>query len=174
MKSLRIVNCFLLMLAVLMIAKADLHCLESLEASQQKPNLKAPADDPNLSTFANAIKVAGLQDLFEGTGPFTAFIPSNAAFDKFGKAKLKELLKPENKDQLSTFLLNSIVSGKYSKRSLHTMTLKALNGKMLEIKVEGNGIWVDKAKIISNGQESPNGIYYVIDTVIGSAHMLPQ
>lgn len=124
-------------------------------------------NDPDISTFGKAIDAAQLRDLFEGTGPFTAFIPSNAAFDKFGKTKLDHLLKPENRDNLTSILIYHIVPGKYMAANMKTTSLKTVNGKMIEIKVEENGdIKVNNAKVIRTDMVGPNGVIHEIDTVL--------
>lgn len=124
-------------------------------------------NDPDISTFGKAIDAAQLRDLFEGTGPFTAFIPSNAAFDKFGKTKLDNLLKPENRDNLTSILIYHIVPGKYMAANMKTTSLKTVNGKMIKIKVNENGdIKVNNAKVIRTDMVGPNGVIHEIDTVL--------
>ena len=52
------------------------------------------------TTLVAAVKAAGLVDTLSGTGPFTVFAPTNAAFDKLPAGTVDTLLKPENKDKL--------------------------------------------------------------------------
>lgn len=122
--------------------------------------------DPDLSTFVMAIRAAELSDIFNGTGPFTAFIPSNAAFDKFGKVKLKELLKPENKDQLVDILIYHIVPGKYMAENLKSKSYRTVNGKPIEVTNENGQISVNNAKVIRTDLAGPNGVIHEIDTVL--------
>ena len=42
------------------------------------------SSDPQFSTLVAAVKAAGLADTLSGTGPFTVFAPTNAAFNKLG------------------------------------------------------------------------------------------
>ncbi len=121
--------------------------------------------DPNLSIFANMVKAAGIRDLFQGTGPFTAFIPNNAAFQKLGTKKLNDLLKPENQDKLVDILTYHIVPGKYLSNTLKTMSLKTINGKFLNIRVENGKIKVNNANVVRTDIIGPNGVVQEIDTV---------
>ncbi len=43
------------------------------------------------------VNKAQLRDLFDGTGPFTVFAPTDEAFKKLGSKKLEDLMKPEIK-----------------------------------------------------------------------------
>lgn len=122
--------------------------------------------DPNLSEFVKAIRAAEISDIFNGTGPFTAFVPSNAAFDKLGKAKLDELLKPENKDHLVDILIYHIVPGKYMAENLKTKSYRTVNGKPLEVKNENGQISVNNAKVTRTDLTGPNGVIHEIDTVL--------
>ena len=54
----------------------------------------------NLTTLVAAVKAAGLVETLNGSGPFTVFAPTNAAFDKLPKGTVGDLLKPENIDKL--------------------------------------------------------------------------
>jgi uncharacterized surface protein with fasciclin (FAS1) repeats len=58
------------------------------------------------------VKAAGLADTLSGAGPFTVFAPTNAAFAKLPAGTVDNLLKPENKDQLTAILTYHVVAGK--------------------------------------------------------------
>lgn len=133
--------------------------------TETKASVK-PIDDPDISIFSQAIKAAGLQDLFEGTGPFTAFVPSNSAFEKLGKEKWNTLLKPENKDQLTSILTYHIVPGKHMSQYMQSKTLRTINGKNIDIKVDGGVIRVNNAKVVRVDMVGPNGVIHEIDTVL--------
>lgn len=122
--------------------------------------------DPELKTFGDEVEAANIENLFQGTGPFTAFVPSNEAFDKYGKDKLQELNKPENNEKLTNLLLYHIVSGKYMAKSLKPMSLKTVNGKPIEIKGDQENFTVNQAKIIKTDLVGPNGVIHVIDEVL--------
>jgi len=66
---------------------------------------------PNLSTLVTAIKAAELTATLSGTGPFTVFAPSNAAFGRLAPGMVDTLLKPENKASLAKVLTYHVVAG---------------------------------------------------------------
>lgn len=138
----------------------------SIQNEKPQPASSEAIQDPNISTFRSAIEAAGLSELFKGTGPFTAFIPTNKAFEKFGKDKLNELLKPENKDRLIDLLTYHITTGKYLAQNLKTRTYRAINGKNLNVTVENGVIKVNNATIIRADMVGPNGVIHEIDTVL--------
>jgi len=122
---------------------------------------------PELSTFMHAIKVAGLADIFEGTGPFTGFLPTNEAFDKLEKGVWANLLKPENGDRLSAVLTYHIVPGEYMSSNLKTRGYQTISGKTLEVTVENGVITVnDKAHVVKRDLVGPNGVIQEIDAVL--------
>ena len=57
-------------------------------------------NNESFSTLVAAVKAAGLVETLSGSGPFTVFAPTNAAFEKLPAGTVEKLLKPENKDQL--------------------------------------------------------------------------
>lgn len=122
--------------------------------------------EPDLKTFADLIVAADLSDLFEGTGPFTAFVPTNQAFEKWGKGKLDELKKPENKDELTSLLIYHIVPGKYLSPNLKSRSYQTVNGKKLNVDVENGEIKVNGARVIKVDLLGPNGVIHEIDTVL--------
>lgn len=125
-----------------------------------------PQRHPELSTFVMFVNEAQLKDLFNGTGPFTVFAPTNDAFEKLGKKKLEELKKPENRDELSSLLIFHVIPGKYMSKNLKTREARTINGKNLQIMVEQDKIKVGKAKVIKADLEGPNGVIHEIDTVL--------
>src|SRR5262245_65698602 len=51
------------------------------------------------TTLVAAVKAAGLVATLKGTGPFTVFAPTNAAFEKLPKGTVEMLLEPSHLDQ---------------------------------------------------------------------------
>ena len=70
------------------------------------------ANNESFSTLVAAVKAAGLAETLSGSGPFTVFAPTNAAFEKLPAGTVEKLLKPENKDQLVKVLTYHVVPGK--------------------------------------------------------------
>jgi len=73
--------------------------------------LEEVKDSDQLSTFAEAIEAAELEDTLEGDGPFTIFAPTDDAFDKLPDGVVDALMEDDNKDQLEKMLKAHIVEG---------------------------------------------------------------
>lgn len=65
----------------------------------------------NFSTLVTALQAAGLVETLSGSGPFTVFAPTNAAFDATPSGTLNALLG--NKTALTNVLTYHVVPGSY-------------------------------------------------------------
>lgn len=120
-----------------------------------------------VTTLVAAIKAADLVAPLQGEGPFTVFAPTNAAFGKLPPGTVEDLLKPENKEKLQSILLYHVHKGAAVKAAdVKTMKLSTLNGKDLDIKVEGGNVFVNNAKVIKTDVTASNGIIHWIDAVV--------
>jgi uncharacterized surface protein with fasciclin (FAS1) repeats len=118
-------------------------------------------------TLAAALGAAGLVDTVKGTGPFTVFAPTDAAFAKLPAGTVENLLKPENKDQLTAILTYHVVPGKVMAADVVKLKeAKTVNGKMLHVKANGPRLIINDAKVTSPDIVASNGVIHVIDTVI--------
>jgi transforming growth factor-beta-induced protein len=137
--------------------------------------LAAPAQDivevavaaGNFKTLAAALEAAGLVETLKGEGPFTVFAPTDEAFAKLDKALLDDLLKPENKDTLVAILTYHVVPGKVTAADVVNLTsAKTVQGEEITIKVDGNTVMVNDAKVTQTDIAARNGVIHVIDAVI--------
>jgi uncharacterized surface protein with fasciclin (FAS1) repeats len=131
------------------------------------------------TTLVAAVKAAGLVETLQGTGPFTVFAPTNAAFAKLPAGTVDNLLKPENKGTLSAVLTYHVVAGKLSSSDL-AKAIKAGNGTAELTTVQGKKLWVmmiGKDLVLKDGMgniskitivdvNQSNGVIHVIDTVV--------
>ena len=121
----------------------------------------------DFKTLATALDAAGLVSTLKGEGPFTVFAPTDEAFAKLPAATLKNLLKPENKQQLVAILTYHVVPGKIEAAKVVKLDeAKSVSGKMIDIEVKGDTAMVNDAKVIKTDIPASNGIIHVIDTVI--------
>lgn len=124
----------------------------------------------NFKTLVAAVKAAGLVDTLKGKGPFTVFAPTDEAFEKLEKKKpgtIASLLKPENKSKLVAILTYHVVPGKVMAADVVKLKkAKTVEGSDVKIKVKGNDVYVNKAKVVKPDIEASNGVIHVIDTVI--------
>ena len=99
--------------------------------------------------------------------PFTVFAPTDAAFAKLPAGTVETLLKPENKDQLTAILTYHVVPGSVMAADVVKLTeAKTVNGAMVHIKVDGNTVMINDAKVTATDIAASNGVIHVIDSVI--------
>lgn len=151
----------------MLLFSASINAHDTTDKTTQTADTPLPIKNPDIKTFIEAGSAVGLKDLFQGTGPFTLFAPSNAAVVKYGTDKFNKLLKPENHDALVDLILYHVVPGEYLSKSIKKdMTVRTINGKELQITVENGEIRVNGAKVIHADMEGPNGVVHEIDTVL--------
>ncbi len=120
----------------------------------------------SFGTLVAAVQAAGLVDTLKGDGPFTVFAPTDDAFAALPAGTVEELLKPENKDQLTAILTYHVVPGKVMSGDLsNNMMATTAQGGDLMIMTEG-GVTVNGANVVTADVEASNGVIHVIDAVI--------
>jgi uncharacterized surface protein with fasciclin (FAS1) repeats len=131
------------------------------------------------TTLVAAVKAAGLVQTLEGPGPFTVFAPTNDAFAKLPDGTVATLLKPENRQTLTSVLTYHVVPGRLTTKDLRERILagggkaelKTVQGGTLTLQEKNGKVWVIDAKggtaeiTISNVMQS-NGVIQVINTVM--------
>ena len=136
------------------------------ETKQNKTIVEIAASDSNFETLVTAVKAADLAQTLSGDGPFTLFAPTNEAFAALPKGTLDKLLKPENKAALQKVLTYHVVSGSVESTDLKSGDVGTVEGNSVNVKVQGNGIRVNKSKVIKADIKAGNGIIHVIDQVL--------
>ncbi len=118
-------------------------------------------------TLAAALTAAGLVDTLKGSGPFTVFAPTDAAFAKLPAGTLDTLLKPESKAKLTAILTYHVVAGKVMAADVVKLKeAKTVNGAMVAVKVDGGNVMINNAKVTTADIGASNGVIHVIDTVL--------
>jgi uncharacterized surface protein with fasciclin (FAS1) repeats len=131
------------------------------------------------TTLVAAVKAAGLVETLQGEGPFTVFAPTNAAFNMLPKGAVDNLLKPENKGQLTSVLTYHVVPGKWNAKELMARikadggktTAKTVQGEELTFMMKDGSVWVKDAKggtakVTIADVNQKNGVIHVIDHVL--------
>lgn len=120
----------------------------------------------SFKTFGKAIERAGMSDTLRGTGPFTVFAPTDAAFEKLPAGKLDNLFKPENKEELVSLLNYHLVNGRKLVADIGKLdTAKMANGQSAPIKMTDNKVAIDGALVTSADIDTTNGVIHGIDKV---------
>ena len=115
-------------------------------------------DNPNTSAIAAAVEETGLTSELSNAGPYTLFVPSNNAFNKLSK----------NERTNSDLLLNHIITGTATKRSLKFMSqITSLSGITIEIVKENNNrLSVQNCPLVESNIRADNGVVHIIGGVI--------
>jgi uncharacterized surface protein with fasciclin (FAS1) repeats len=121
----------------------------------------------SFNTLVAAVKAAGLVDALKAPGPLTVFAPTDAAFAKLPKGTVENLLKPENKAQLTAILTYHVVAGKIAGAdAAKGATVKTLQGGSLTSSSKGGTVMINGATVAKADVEASNGVIHVIDTVL--------
>jgi len=120
----------------------------------------------SFGTLLAAAEAAGLVETLKSDGPFTVFAPTDEAFAALPEGTVENLLKPENKDQLTAILTYHVVPGKVMSTDLtDDMEATTVQGSSVTIDLD-NGVMVEEAAVTSADIETSNGVIHVIDKVI--------
>jgi uncharacterized surface protein with fasciclin (FAS1) repeats len=134
-------------------------------ASMQPKNVpEVIAADPELSTLSKLISDAGLTQTLSGTGPFTVFAPTNAAFKNVPAKTMDELAK--NKELLSQVLTFHVVPTKAMAADVKQGNVKSVNGANLALSKAGAYVTVEDAVVTKADLAATNGVVHVIDRVL--------
>ncbi|GAB4107980.1 MAG: hypothetical protein Kow00105_13060 [Phycisphaeraceae bacterium] len=144
------------------------HVIDTVVMPKDKPSIVDVASQAgSFNTLLAAAKAAGLAETLELDGPYTVFAPTDEAFSKLPAGTVESLLKPENKKQLQTVLLYHVIPGKLMAGDvIQNSTLSTAAGDPLTIKIKGETVHINNARILTTDLEAANGVVHVIDTVL--------
>ena len=134
---------------------------------------------PEHTTLVAAVKAAGLVDTLAGTGPFTVFAPTDAAFAKLPAGTVDNLLLPQNLQMLQSVLTYHVVPGRITAADLMGMIasgggqaqLKTAQGATLTARIMGDRVVLVDAKggtssVTQANVMQSNGVIHVVDSVV--------
>jgi transforming growth factor-beta-induced protein len=129
------------------------------------------ADDDNFSTLVTALERANLVSVLDGTGTYTVFAPTNAAFTAAGID-----VNSIPVDQLTNVLLYHVLGATVKSTDLQagqtyasTASTGGPGGKQLSILVEKTGTAVKvngTANVTTADLAASNGVIHVVDKVL--------
>jgi uncharacterized surface protein with fasciclin (FAS1) repeats len=131
--------------------------------AQAKDIVDIAVGSGTFKTLATALQAAGLVDTLKGTGPFTVFAPTDAAFAKVPKATLDALLA--DKAKLTAVLTYHVVAGKVMAADVKPGAVRTVQGQDLTVATMG-GVTINGAKVTATDIVADNGVIHVIDTVL--------
>jgi uncharacterized surface protein with fasciclin (FAS1) repeats len=118
----------------------------------------------HFTTFASAVRAAGLTDALAAKGPFTVFAPTNEAFKKLPAGAYDALLKDASK--LKAVLNYHVVSGYFMARDMKSGEVVTVQGTPLTAAVSSSEVRVNGARVTQADVVATNGIVHAIDAVI--------
>jgi len=137
------------------------------DAAKGKNIVETCMENKDCSTLCDLLKHAGLDKTLAEPGPYTVFAPTNAAFEKLGKAELENLKKPENKEKLTSILKYHVVSGKALAADVKkSPTHKTLNGQEIKVTQKDGNVMINEATVTKADITCSNGVVHIIDTVL--------
>jgi uncharacterized surface protein with fasciclin (FAS1) repeats len=117
-----------------------------------------------LTTFASAVKAAGLTEEWAAKGPFTVFAPTDEAFKKLAAGGYDALLKDTSR--LKAILNYHVVSGYFAARDVKSGEMMTLQGSPLTAVVSSSHVRVNGASLTKLDIAATNGVVHTIDAVI--------
>ncbi len=138
-------------------------------AAETTPATEPPADAllaalrsrPELSTLLAAVETAGLAEGLAAPGALTVFAPTNDAFAALPQSAVDALLA--NPEALAALLRYHVARGRYSVADLRIVQPATLDGRLLTVEPQGDGISVNGATVLVAGVAAGNGLVHVID-----------
>lgn len=135
--------------------------------ASEKDIVDTTVEAGQFKTLAAALEAAGLVSTLKGAGPFTVFAPTDEAFAELPAGTVENLLKPENKQQLTEILTYHVVPGKVMAADVVGIDeAKSVNGKMIDVEVDGGSVKVNDAAVTTADIAASNGVIHIIDKVI--------
>lgn len=132
------------------------------------------AGDERFTTLVAAVQAAGLVETLQGPGPFTVYAPVNDAFAALPAGTVENLLKPENKDQLTNVLLYHVDDRKLTAGMIpngSTYFKPVLTSERLCITKGAGGVSIadgtgETANVVIADIQADNGVIHVVDKVL--------
>jgi uncharacterized surface protein with fasciclin (FAS1) repeats len=146
-----------------------IHVIDSVILPPKPPNdlLNVVKRSGKFNTLVAAVKTAVLSDFLSGTQPITLLAPTDKAFANLPEGTVENLLKPENRERLTSILTLHALSGKVSAGdALNTGIAKALSGDTLEFNIADGTFQVNGVTISKTDIKCDNGIIHILDAVL--------
>jgi uncharacterized surface protein with fasciclin (FAS1) repeats len=122
------------------------------------------AANPQLSTATRLIQEAGLTETLQGAGPFTVFVPTDAAFQALPAVMVEGLGK--DKVRLKAVLAYHVVPGALLSADVKNGPIKTVQGSDLSLYRSGTFVTADEAVVITADVRATNGVVHIVDKVL--------
>jgi len=118
------------------------------------------------NTLEAAIVAAGLVETLSGTGPFTVFAPTDAAFEALPAGTVETLLADPT-GALTQILLYHVVGAQALSTDLtNGQNVSTLQGQTVTVSINADGVFINNAQVTVADIVTTNGVIHVIDAVL--------
>jgi uncharacterized surface protein with fasciclin (FAS1) repeats len=118
------------------------------------------------NTLEAAVVAAGLVETLSGTGPFTVFAPTDAAFAALPAGTVETLLADPT-GALTQILLYHVVGAQALSTDLTDgQTVATLQGQTVTVTINAEGVFINNAQVTVADIVTDNGVIHVIDAVL--------
>jgi uncharacterized surface protein with fasciclin (FAS1) repeats len=118
------------------------------------------------NTLEAAVVAAGLVGTLSGTGPFTVFAPTDAAFAALPDGTVETLLADPT-GALTQILLYHVVGAQALSTDLtNGQTVATLQGQTVTVTINADGVFINNAQVTVANIVTSNGVIHVIDAVL--------
>lgn len=123
------------------------------------------ANSPDHTVLAAVLDSTDLDVALSGTGPFTVFAPTDAAFDAVDPMTLLSLLL--DNDALAAVLTYHVAGDSVMSADLSDgQVITTLNGGDVTVTIDGGTVMINNAMVIVADLVGSNGVVHVIDAVL--------
>jgi uncharacterized surface protein with fasciclin (FAS1) repeats len=123
-------------------------------------------NSPDHTTLEAAVIAAELADDLSGTGPFTVFAPTDAAFAALPAGTVEALLQNPT-GELAQILLYHVASGSVLSTALSDgQVIPTLNGETVTVTINGGVVSINNAQVTVADILADNGVVHVINAVL--------
>jgi uncharacterized surface protein with fasciclin (FAS1) repeats len=125
----------------------------------------------DFSTLVAALDKAGLVSTLQGTGPFTVFAPTNAAFDDLFTTLGVNGIEDLSAEALEPILLYHVVSASVLSTELTDGPVETVEGSNIFVDTQ-NGVQINTATVSTADLTAGNGVVHVVDEVLLPSYSL--
>jgi uncharacterized surface protein with fasciclin (FAS1) repeats len=121
----------------------------------------------SFKTLVAAVTAADLVGTLSSEGPFTVFAPLDDAFGELPEGTVDTLVKPENKEQLSSILTYHVLAGKVLSTDLSDgMKATTVNGQEVTVHLKEGKVFINDAEVVLADVLTDNGVIHAENKVI--------
>ncbi len=118
----------------------------------------------SFTTFLDAVKTAGLAGELTKAGPYTIFMPTDAAFRQLDESRWRAL--QDDKQALARFVRYHLIPGKVKVTEVKPGVTRSEAGLPLTLKSDNGMVTVNAARVTESDLAADNGIIHGIDGVL--------